>query len=131
MAGNHPVADSQTTCYMHSARKMQNTAVCIAVAFVVAAAAVVVAFAVAAVAYFASQTPACTHDSCLSWASAYPAGSHVAAAEKKAADTVENYCCVDKGVVGAEGDWLDLADMGFGSQGIHCNPFVADPEEQL
>mgnify|MGYP007094291363 CR=1 FL=1 len=100
---------------------MQNTAVCIAVAFVVVAAAVVVAFAVAAVAYFASQTPACMHDSCLSWASAYPAGSHVAAAEKKAAGTVENYCYVDKGAVGAEGDWLDLVDMGFGSQGIHCN----------
>ena len=54
------------------------------------------------------------HDSCLSWASAYPAGSHVAAAEKMSAGIVENYCCVDKGEVGAEGDWLDLVDMGFG-----------------
>lgn len=136
MTGNHPVVDSLMTSDNHLAHMVQNTVVYNAVAFVAAAAVAVavVVDAAAAAAYFSSQIPVCTvPDSCQSWVSAYPAEPHVAAAAaavRKAVGIEENYCCVDKGAVDAVGDSLDLGDMGFGLEGIHYTPFVADPEVQ-
>ena len=110
-------------CLLH---KVQNTAVCSAVVFVVAAvaaaAAVVASVAVAAAAAFSRQILAYTVPcSCQRWVSASLAASHVAAAVRMTAGIEENYCCVGKGAVGVVGDWLDLdlEDTGFVREGIH------------